>query len=77
MIEDEGLTVRVVMPRGDSHAIANTCRVAMTPEELTGAARKLSHSLGITVYIRDGRIYQNLRCRICRSCTGFPPTLIP
>ena len=33
-------------------------RVAMTPEELTGAARNLAHGLGIPVYIRDGRIYQ-------------------
>ena len=31
----------------------------MTPDELTGAARKLAHSLGIPVYIRNGRIYQN------------------
>ena len=30
----------------------------MTPEELTGAARNLAHGLGIAVYIRDGRIYQ-------------------
>jgi hypothetical protein len=33
-------------------------RVAMTPDELTGAARNLAHGLGIPVYIRDGRIYQ-------------------
>jgi hypothetical protein len=31
----------------------------MTPDELTGAARNLAHGLGIPVYIRDGRIYQN------------------
>jgi hypothetical protein len=31
----------------------------MTPEELSGAARNLAHSLGIPVYIRDGRIYQH------------------
>ena len=30
----------------------------MTPEELAHAARNLAHSLGITVYIRDGRIFQ-------------------
>ena len=30
----------------------------MTPDELTGAARNLAHGLGIPVYIRDGRIYQ-------------------
>ena len=34
-------------------------RVAMTPDELTGAARNLAHGLGIPVYIRDGRIYQD------------------
>ena len=33
-------------------------RVAMTPDELTVAARNLAHGLGIPVYIRDGRIYQ-------------------
>ena len=33
-------------------------RVVMTPDELTGAARNLAHGLGIPVYIRDGRIYQ-------------------
>jgi hypothetical protein len=31
----------------------------MTSDELTGAARKLAYALGIPVYIRDGRIYQN------------------
>jgi len=31
----------------------------MTPDELTGAARNLAHGLGISVYIRDGRIYQH------------------
>jgi len=30
----------------------------MTPDQLTGAARNLAHGLGIRVYIRDGRIYQ-------------------
>jgi hypothetical protein len=33
-------------------------RVAMNPDQLTGAARNLAHGLGIPVYIRDGRIYQ-------------------
>jgi hypothetical protein len=33
-------------------------RVVMTPDQLTGAARNLAHGLGIPVYIRDGRIYQ-------------------
>ena len=31
----------------------------MTPDQLRGAARNLSYGLGIPVYIRDGRIYQN------------------
>ena len=31
----------------------------MTPAELADAARNLAHALGITVYIRDGRIYQH------------------
>ncbi len=30
----------------------------MSPAELADAARNLAHALGITVYIRDGRIYQ-------------------
>ena len=34
-------------------------RVVVTPDELTAAARKLTHGLGIAVYIRDGRIYQS------------------
>jgi hypothetical protein len=33
--------------------------VAMNPDELADAARKLAHALGIPVYIRDGRIYQH------------------
>jgi hypothetical protein len=31
---------------------------AMTPEQLCRAARNLAYGLGITVYIRDGKIYQ-------------------
>jgi len=31
----------------------------MTPDQLHGAARNLAYGLGIPVYIRDGRIYQN------------------
>jgi hypothetical protein len=31
----------------------------MNPDELSGAARKLAHGLGIPVYIREGRIYQH------------------
>ena len=31
----------------------------MTPDQLHGAARNLSRGLGIPVYIRDGRIYQD------------------
>ena len=34
-------------------------RVTMTPDELARAARNLAHSLGIPVYIRNGRIYQH------------------
>jgi len=33
-------------------------KAAMTPDQLRGAARNLAHGLGIPVYIRDGRIYQ-------------------
>ena len=32
---------------------------AMTPAQLRGAARNLAYGLGIPVYIRDGRIYQD------------------
>ena len=31
----------------------------MSPAELSEAARNLAHALGITLYIRDGRIYQD------------------
>jgi hypothetical protein len=31
----------------------------MTPDQLRGAARSLAYGLGIPVYIRDGRIYQD------------------
>jgi hypothetical protein len=31
----------------------------MTPDELTSAAHKLAHGLGIPVYVRDGRIHQH------------------
>jgi hypothetical protein len=31
----------------------------MTPNQLTSAARNLAYGLGISVYVRDGRIYQN------------------
>ena len=31
----------------------------MTPDQLRGAARNLAYGLGIPVYIRDGRIYQD------------------
>jgi hypothetical protein len=31
----------------------------MTPDQLRDAARKLAYGLGIPVYIRDGRIYQD------------------
>ena len=32
---------------------------AMTPNQLRRAARNLAYGLGIPVYIRDGRIYQD------------------
>ena len=47
----------------------------MTPDELTDAARKLAHSLGIPVYIRDGRIYQNGPGREFLPSTGARPTV--
>jgi hypothetical protein len=31
----------------------------MTPDQLRDAARNLAYGLGIAVYIRDGRIYQD------------------
>jgi hypothetical protein len=31
----------------------------MTPNQLVSAARNLAYGLGIPVYVRDGRIYQN------------------
>jgi hypothetical protein len=31
----------------------------MNPDQLTNAARKLAHALGIPFYIRNGQIYQN------------------
>jgi hypothetical protein len=36
----------------------NKGKAMMTPDQLRGAARNLAHGLGIPVYIRDGRIYQ-------------------
>ena len=36
----------------------NNGRVTMTADQLTGAARNLGCGLGISVYIRDGHIYQ-------------------
>jgi hypothetical protein len=46
-------------------------RLAMTQEELAGAARTLAHGLGIPVYIRDGRIYQH-----GPGIEFLPPTVI-
>ena len=31
----------------------------MTPNQLASVARNLAYGLGIPVYVRDGRIYQN------------------
>ena len=36
----------------------NKGTTAMTPDQLCRAARNLAYGLGIPVYIRDGRIYQ-------------------
>jgi len=47
----------------------------MTPDELTGAARKLAHALGIPVYIRDGRIYQHRPGLEFLPPTGACPTV--
>ncbi len=47
----------------------------ITPDELAHAARKLAHSLGIPVYIRDGRIYQNGPGREFLPSTGARPTV--
>jgi len=49
--------------------------VVITPDELAHAARKLAHSLGIPVYIRDGRIYQNGPGREFLPSTGARPTV--
>ena len=37
----------------------STGKAVMTPDRLRGAARNLAHGLGVPVYIRDNRIYQN------------------
>ena len=47
----------------------------ITPDELARAACKLAHSLGIPVYIRDGRIYQNGPGREFLPSTGARPTV--
>jgi len=36
----------------------NKGKAMMTPDQLRSAARNLAHGLGIPVYIRNGRIYQ-------------------
>jgi hypothetical protein len=47
----------------------------MTPDELAAAARNLAHALGIPVYIRDGRIYQNGPRLEFLPPTGAGPTM--
>ena len=47
----------------------------MTPDELAAAARNLAHALGIPVYIRDGRIYQNGPGLEFLPPTGTGPTM--
>jgi len=49
--------------------------VVITPDELARAACKLAHSLGIPVYIRDGRIYQNGPGLEFLPSTGAGPTM--
>jgi hypothetical protein len=48
----------------------------MTPDELTGAARKLANGLGIPVYIRDGRIYQHGQGIEFVPSKGARPTVV-
>jgi hypothetical protein len=36
----------------------NKGKAVMTPDQLRRAARNLAHGLGIPIYIRGGRIYQ-------------------
>jgi len=52
-----------------------TGEAVITPDELAAAARKLAHSLGIPVYIRDGRIYQNGPGLEFLPPTGAGPTM--
>jgi hypothetical protein len=49
----------------------------MTPDELTSAAHKLAHGLGIPVYIRDGRIHQHGPGREILPPAGACPTGAP
>ena len=48
----------------------------MTLDQLTCAARNLAHGLGIPVYIRDGRIYQNGPGLEFLPSTGALPTVL-
>ena len=45
------------------------------PDELARAASKLAHSLGIPVYIRNGRIYQHGPGLEFLPSTGSRPTV--
>src|SRR5437016_1437118 len=56
-------------------AVFSEGEIAMNPDELAGAARKLAHALGIPVYIRDGRIYQHGPGREFLPSTGARPTV--
>jgi len=51
----------------------------MTRDQLTSAARNLAHGLGIPVYIRDGRIYQDGPGLAFLPPTGDPavPEVLP
>ena len=47
----------------------------MTSDQLTSAARNLAHGLGIPVYIRDGRIYQDGPGLVFLPSNGTRPTV--
>jgi hypothetical protein len=50
-------------------------KAAMTLDQLRGAARNLAHGLGISVYIRDGRIYQDGPGLAFLPPNGIHPTM--
>jgi hypothetical protein len=62
-------------PAGSSRDALAKGEVVTTPAELAAAACRLAHSLGIPVYIRDGRIYQNGPGLEFLPSTGAGPTM--